>query len=293
MSKKEYWKRSIDDFISSLIGKSAATRKTYRSVLSQFFNFVNKNPEDVTPLDVRKFLSYAEEKLEWKVASLKLASIVIHRFFEFLGKGKDFIEISREIPQPKTKYGRFLTPEEVRSLLNAIDNFSDYLKVRLVLVTGMRIGELADLKIEDIDFKNEQIIVRGKGGKEKKERIVDIDSNTLSMLKKYIGNRKSGWVWIERNDNNRDTFLRNLQRKIRKYARKAGISKRVTMHWLRHTFAVNFLRSGGDVEALRRLLGHSKLSTTQIYLDYTRKVIKEQYRRAMNEFLPIIDSGGE
>jgi integrase/recombinase XerC len=176
----------------------------------------------------------------------------------------------------------FLYPDEVVKLLNEVDlkkknGPRDIAILELIYSSGMRVGEIAKLKIGDIDLESGEVLVHGKGDK---ERIVLMGSYAIKALRKYLEPKPE-------NDNNlflgrTETKLtaRSIERMIRKYARKAGISKRVTPHTLRHSFATHLLEGGADLKVVQELLGHSSLSSTQIYTHLTKEKLKSIYDKA-------------
>ena len=150
-------------------------------------------------------------------------------------------------------------------------NDRNRLMVRLMLTTGLRVGELTNLQVEQIDFEERLIFVRrGKGGK---DRIVFLEPETAKLLKAYLGDRNSGRVFPIK--------PRRVQRIVKRMARVAGVRNAdlITPHKLRHTFSINWVQHGGDIESLRRLLGHSSLSTTQIYLNFDFQYVRQVYDR--------------
>ncbi|RLF48632.1 MAG: hypothetical protein DRN20_04150 [Thermoplasmata archaeon] len=180
------------------------------------------------------------------------------------------------------KLPKYLKVEEVKKILDAPErgNIRDRLILRLLYRCGLRVSELCNLRVEDIDFENEFIIVRdGKGGK---DRVVPVDHITLDMIEIYLGDRREGVLILSRKGGKLST--RQVERLVDKYAKKAKIKQRVYPHMLRHSFAVHCLKAGMNLRTVQKMLGHSSLTTTQIYLDLTAEDIKEDYN---NHPLPI------
>jgi len=140
-----------------------------------------------------------------------------------------------------------------------------------MLTTGMRVGEVSKLCVEDVDFEERTILVRKS--KWRKDRIVFMEPTTAGLLKRYISHRTSGRVF--------NVNPRRIQRIVKRMARAAGVrnADKVTPHKLRHTFAINWVQGGGDIESLRRILGHNDLSTTQIYLNFDYNYVRQVYER--------------
>jgi len=146
------------------------------------------------------------------------------------------------------------------------------LLIRLLIVTGLRVAELASLRVEDVDLDNAMIYVWS--GKGRKQRTVLVDPETLGLLKKYCQDRdpKSELIGLR---------VRRIREIVKRYAIAAGVkwAEYVSPHRLRDTFAVQWVRRGGDLESLRRLLGHSSLAMTQKYLVFEFDEVKAQYDR--------------
>lgn len=173
------------------------------------------------------------------------------------------------------KLPKYLKEDEVRKLLNAPprNNTRDRLILRILYRCGLRVSELRDLRIEDIDLEEEMLTVReGKGDK---DRIVPVDADTLDLIDYYIDDTDKGVLILSSRGNPLST--RQMERLVKKYAEEADIEKNVYPHMLRHSFAVHCLKSGMNLRSVQKMLGHSSLTTTQIYLDLTGEDIKKDY----------------
>jgi len=146
------------------------------------------------------------------------------------------------------------------------------LLIRILIVTGLRVAELSNIRIEDLDFENGQAYVWH--GKNRKQRTVLIDPDTIAMLRTYCQGRDPKSLLI-------DLKPRQIQNIVKRYAKVAGVrwAEHVSPHRLRDTFAVHWVRHQGDLESLRRLLGHNSLATTQRYLVFDFDEVKAQYDR--------------
>jgi len=174
----------------------------------------------------------------------------------------------------------FLRPDDIAGLLSVVHTLRDILIVRLLYFCALRISEVLGLEVEDVDFEERLIQVRhavtpSGRPKGRKERLVPVDIDTLRILQIYVDLGFRGRLFHIR--------PRHVQRLIKRYAREAGIQgwRRVTPHKLRHSFAVNWVKRGGDIERLRRILGHSSLARTQIYLQFRMEDVQEEYDRIM------------
>jgi len=276
------------DYLSLQKNCSSNTLRGYRRDIFQFINFLKKNKinsfKSISYQDLLSYLGYlrnygySETTIGRKVASLK-------SFFKFLSARK--IIKSNPVallssPKKPDRLPDFLTLEEVEKILN-IPSEKNWQSLRnkaileLLYSTGIRVGELTSLKIGDIDFFQELIKVKGKG---KKERIVPIGRYALKALIEYIErrpNKKEKNVFL--NKYGKPLSERSVERIIDKFSKKAGIGKKITPHTFRHTFATHMLDRGADLRTVQELLGHERITTTQIYTHLTVEKLKEFYNK--------------
>ncbi|MBI4101143.1 tyrosine-type recombinase/integrase [Candidatus Microgenomates bacterium] len=219
--------------------------------------------------------------------------IALRSFLRYLGKrdiktlASDKVELAR-VNRPQVN---FLGPEELGNLFDAPDiskptGVRDKAILELLFSSGLRVSELVNLNRDAINLKTHEFMVRGKG---QKDRPVFISDEAAHWLKLYLQSRQ---------DNNKPLFIhyggskselnegsytrltaRSVQRMVRKYARLAGITKKVTPHTLRHSFATDLLRNGADLRSVQALLGHINISTTQIYTHITDPQLKKVHAR--------------
>ncbi|MFP4000686.1 MAG: site-specific tyrosine recombinase/integron integrase [Thermoplasmata archaeon] len=173
------------------------------------------------------------------------------------------------------KLPKYLKEDEVRKLLNSPErkNVRDRLILRILYRCGLRVSEVTSLKIQDINFDEGMITVRG--GKGDKDRIVPIDDDTLDLIQLYKGDKDKGVLILSQRG--KALSNRQVERIVKKYAKRAGLKKNVYPHMLRHSFAVHSLKSGMNLRSVQKMLGHASLTTTQIYLDLTGEDLKEDY----------------
>jgi len=287
MKMKQLLKKFLD-YLSLQKNCSSNTLRGYRRDIFQFINFLKKNKinsfKSISYQDLLSYLGYlrnygySETTIGRKVASLK-------SFFKFLSARK--IIKSNPVallssPKKPDRLPDFLTLEEVEKILNIPSkknwqSLRDKAILELLYSTGIRVGELTSLKIEDIDFFQELIKVKGKG---KKERIVPIGSYALKALIEYIErrpNKKEKNVFL--NKYGKPLSERSVERIIDKFSKKAGIGKKITPHTFRHTFATHMLDRGADLRTVQELLGHERITTTQIYTHLTVEKLKEFYNK--------------
>ncbi len=189
-----------------------------------------------------------------------------------------------KMPKLEKKLPNYLTVEEIDKLLDIkLEKPTDYRNkamLELLYATGMRISELTNLLISQIDFDDDLVRVMGKG---KKERIIPLNDTAIKCLKEYIDNYRSfllklntsEYVFINNFGNtiSRQGFFKILK----KLCNKAGIKKEVSPHTLRHSFATHLLNNGADLRIIQELLGHENLVTTEIYAHLQNKKIKDDY----------------
>ena len=174
-----------------------------------------------------------------------------------------------------------LSREEERRLVRQAyrDKSSRGLLIKTLLMTGARVSEFTNLRVQDFFFDEQMILIdKGKGGK---SRYVPILPELAQELRTHLGDRKRGYLF----ESNRHQAYspRRLQQIVRETAEKAGIIKRVHPHLLRHTVATFLLERGMPLEQIQRFLGHSKIETTQVYAESTTAMLKESYRKALSE----------
>ncbi|OED30596.1 site-specific tyrosine recombinase/integron integrase [Methanosphaera sp. WGK6] len=281
----------LEDYILELDiqSYSANTLKTYKSILNNFHNFLlsEKRIKDEKGIlrSFKKYLQHLKRDKEVSQNYLYLVTVVLKKFFEFAE-----IPIYDEIKAPKRTKSlpKSLNEQEVYDLIHAKDNEYDpeksnpqnitRLRNKLILTllysTGLRVSELIKLKIRTIDEKERTIRVRGKG---EKDRIVIFDDNTLYLIHEYLDKRGVENEYLFVSQKNHTLSSRYIQLMIKDYAKAAGITKKVTPHILRHSFATHLLKNGVDIRAIQQLLGHSNLSTTQIYTSVDMHTLKNVY----------------
>jgi len=202
-------------------------------------------------------------------------------------------EYLKEDLASKVKYVRVpkdtikpLSTTEIRRMLNAVDKsnyagFRDYSLMIMILDNGIRINEAVNLKLDDVDLKRKVITVRSQTAKTRCERFLPISKKTVGLLQQLIS--------VASDNNEEYLFLSSLGGKIdtlvaiknfRKYAKKAGLSKKCTPHVWRHTFAVNAVKANMDVFTLQRILGHASLSTTRLYIQLDDEFISAKHSEA-------------
>jgi len=241
--------------------------------------------------DIRRFLAYlAEQQYSRATTARKLATL--RSFYKFLmrrGYTQQNPVAPIRTPKQEKRLPKCLTYEEVQKLLSAPDDSTllgarDRAILETLYSTGVRVSELVDLNIEDVDFEAGVLHVRGKG---KKERIAPIGQTALNAIRKYLRMRqadpKSGSFDPKAlfvNKHGKRLSTRSVRRKLDKYLIQVGLDPSISPHTLRHTFATHMLNNGADLRSVQELLGHQSLSTTQIYTHLTTQRLREAYQAA-------------
>ncbi|MFC1767336.1 tyrosine recombinase XerC [Candidatus Margulisiibacteriota bacterium] len=287
----------INSFISYIRSErnlSANTVSAYRQDLTQFYRYLKSRSllsKDLSRMDyhfARSYLLFLEKK---KLSRRSLARKIIacRSFFKYLMREKKSTINPFELlhtPKLEKRLPTFLYAGEIKKMLNAPRlktplGQRDKAILELLYASGMRISEITDLKMTDLDFGQNEILVYGKGAK---ERIVLMGSFARQALRKYIDNGRNGLlkgrttaksVFINKNGGN--ITPRSVERMIKRYTKEAGIKKKVTPHTFRHSFATHLLEGGADLKVVQELLGHSSLATTQIYTHLTKEKLKKIY----------------
>lgn len=294
MKKLEEILECFLDYLTIERGLAQNTIISYRYDLIKYINFLKKNnisSFNQTKKDlVNNYFVYLRKKnLEINSISRNLVAVkMLYRFLLIEGFIKEDITGLIEFPRMSKKLPHILSLREINLLLDKA-NFKSNLGLRdlaileLLYATGLRVSELIYLKIDDINMENCMLKCLGKGSK---ERIIPFGSKAYQSLRLYLDKVRQKLV---KNPNEDILFLNSrgerLSRQgifylVKKYVRKAGIEKKVTPHTLRHTLATHLLENGADLRSVQEMLGHSDISTTQIYTHVSRKWVSEEYYRA-------------
>jgi tyrosine recombinase XerC len=298
MEDFEKEKEHFIQYLKSEKNFSENTLISYRGALLSFSEFLKKrkalenfSSQLSRPL-LRDFLVSLKRK-GLKENTIAHRVFVLRSFFKYLLK-KRKLEVNPGAyllsPRRRKSLPSFLTVSQMEELLK-LPHREDILGLRdsaileLFYSTGMRLSELSGLGLSSIDFKDEVIRVMGKG---KKERIIPVGAEALSVLKSYLSQRNlyikglssfdGETVFLNRSG--KKLSSRSIARIVKRYAQKVSEDKKTSPHKLRHTFATHLLDEGADLLAVKELLGHSSLSTTQIYTHVTTERLKKVYKKA-------------
>jgi len=255
-------------------GYSKQTIEMYGYYLDEFLSFTKKNPENVKREDIIAFLAKKKYDINAKGTTLALIYASLKYFFSNYLKMHVMDDIKR--PKKEKKLPVVLTKEEVIKLIEAIKNKKQRLMVEFIYSTGARVSECANLRIKDLDLNNCMATIRG--GKGNKDRLIILSKKWVEEMKKYLVNNNSEFVFTKKNG--KPFSVDTIQRILRIARKKAGLNKKITPHSLRHSFATHLLESGESIRKIQELLGHTDLSTTQIYT----KVSTEELKKVKSPF---------
>lgn len=273
---------------------SAKTINSYQTDLLEAKSFWQENGgfngwSKIETRDIEVYLQFLASKWARSTQMRKLSSL--RSFYQFLTKRKYVkIDPTQTISLKKTnkKLPQFFYQSEINQVLDSL-NDSKPLTLRnlalfeLFYTTGMRVSEVSNLKIQQIDFDLKMIMVHGKGNK---DRYVAFDEQTATALKNYLHHSRP--QLLANNEDQQNVFLNNQGQKLsvrgieyvmQKTFNQAGISGKVHPHELRHTFATAMLNNGADLRTVQELLGHENLSTTQIYTHVTMAHLQKEYQK--------------
>ncbi len=279
------------DFARVEKGLAANSMESYRRNLAEFSTFLHrlrKSPAAVNRDDIRGFLKELYDRgLGARSVARHLVSV--RNLFRFLVReGRLAVDPTAEIEGPKLDQSLpwYLSPEEVDQLLAQPDvstplGLRDKAMLELLYATGMRVSELVHVGVADIDKELGIIRCLGKGSK---ERLIPVGKSALRAVEAYLlagraalaGERNPPWLFLNRRGGalSRVGFWKILAA----YGRRAGLANGITPHLVRHSFAVHLLERGADLRSIQLMLGHSDLSTTQIYTHVLKERLKEIYQ---------------
>ncbi len=280
----------LESFIKHLSDErnySEHTVKAYRGDLENFRDFLLKEEKKVEDADVATINAYVSTLYgKNSPASVERKISAVRSFFSYLVR-KDIVAQNPaklvRTPKKEKHLPVFLSVDEVFNLVNVKDPEQSPLRLRdraileLLYSSGLRVSELAGTTLADLSMGEAIIRVRGKGNK---ERIVPVGSKALSALGDYLDIREKLKPASDRiflNSRGGGITTRSLARIIKKYGLVSGISKNVSPHVLRHSFATHLLAGGADLRAIQEMLGHASLSTTQRYTHLSVERIMEVY----------------
>lgn len=292
--------RAVKDylrFLATARGASAHTVKNYSHYLNSFQSWAESNKlEKIDQLTGEDVIDYQlvlldTDGVKRSRATVNYYLIALRSLLKYL-IGRDLTVLPPEKVTLSKVPGRqihFLSPEEMGEMIKSvvlkdISDFRDRAIIAVLFSTGLRISELLGLKRNQINLATGEFSVRGKGGK---VRPVFLSEEALDELGEYIDQRAdtNPFIFVRHHKNSQldstkaPLSSRTVQRSIRAIARRAGITKPISPHKIRHSYATDLLRNGADLRSVQALLGHSSITTTQIYTHVTDKSLKDIHQR--------------
>lgn len=288
---------------------TASTIKMYHFYLNDFIAWSREysNKEKILPTDldielVRKYRLDLNRRIsfktneEFKRSTQKTFLVAIRAFLKYLIVEKNMDVLSPDkitLGKPDPRVPKVLAEDQLERLfnvqnLNKKSGIRDRAILETLFSTGLRVSELVNLNIEDINLDTGEFAVIGKG---RKVRTVYLSNSAKDWLRRYLNTRRDPFIPLflrysgkkmAENDADGESLrltVRSVQRLVKKYITRAGIAIDATPHTLRHTFATGLLRQGADLRSVQELLGHSNVSTTQIYTHVTNKELKDTHKK--------------
>lgn len=298
----------MNDFLESLeveSGRSLKTVENYRLYIERFAEFLEEDieVEKITSEIVRKYRLWLNRYQNFDGKNLGRSTqayhlIALRRFLTYLAR-RDIksLEPSKiELPKVVKPQVSFLHYEEVSRLIEAIpleteSDFRDRAIIELLFSSGLRVSELVNLNRDHINTSRREFMVRGKGSK---DRPIFISKSAADHIDNYLEKRSDSLVPLfisyskrhkkpSTDGNYRRITARTVQRLIEKYSKLAGITKKVSPHTMRHSFATDLLINGADLRSVQGMLGHANIATTQIYTHITDQHLKEIHDKFHSE----------
>jgi site-specific recombinase XerD len=297
-----YMSELLLDYIEHLEvegGRSAKTAENYELYLNRFVEFTDDITVDkITSEIIRKYrlwLNRYKNDNDSELATITQGYhlIALRGFLGYLSK-RDIVSLSPdkiELPKVARKQVTFLHFDEVTRILDAIPlddevDLRDRAIIELLFSSGLRVSELVNLNRDHVNTKRREFMVRGKG---RKDRPVFIGEAAAGRVEDYLASRLDNLppLFLSYSRNNLSSMTgdyrrltsRSIQRMVTKYARLAGITKHVSPHTMRHSFATDLLMNGADIRSVQSMLGHSNISTTQVYTHVTDEHLRDVYEK--------------
>ena len=269
------FEETLKQFIRYLDGRniSANTRTAYTTDVRQFIEWLRETdvsvalPQDVTRSHISEYLSHLSDLGRTGVTrARKLAAI--QEYFKFLvstGQLEKSPASNAAIPRREKKSRTYLRPDEYTRMLSAAGSSArDFAVLQLFLQTGIRVSELAGMKLSDLDLEHKNLKVKGKGSK---ERTIPLEKQGIQAVKNYLAQRPHALdTHLFLNYEGHAISTRGIMKIVEKYVKQAGITKKVSCHSLRHTFATYKAKQGVNAFQLKDWMGHEHISTTQLYV---------------------------
>lgn len=268
----------MNEFLNYLKHERNYSDKTilnYKMDLENFYNYINKKKTKKIDFDfLQEYIENLSQK-KYSTKSIQRHISSLKSYFKFL-YNKNYINVNPAellcLPKNEIKLPNYLTIIDLEKIYELDLSLRDKLIVELLYSTGIRLSELVNIKISDINFYDKTIKVLGKGNK---ERYVLFGSVCSKLLKEYINNENRVYLLLNKNGNKLSE--RGVEYIIEKIFKSVNVHAKLTPHTLRHTFATHMLDNGCDLVTVQKLLGHSDLSTTSIYTHISNEHLRTTY----------------
>ncbi len=277
-----------NEYLKYELNYSFYTIKEYILHVKDFITYCDNNGVNYLSLNKDDVINYLKFLDDQKLSNKSIGTILssLRCFYSYLlDNGYINLNIFKLISNPKLekKLPSFLSYEEIRIVLDSIDtdnilSIRNKMIIELLYATGIRVSELRNIKINDIDFNNKSIKVFGKGSK---ERIVFFGDYAYDAIKLYLDNGELKSEYLILNNKGKQISVRGIELIIKNVIDKACIKTKVSPHTFRHTFATHMLNNGCPLKSVQELLGHASLSSTEIYTHITDDYIKSEYLKNM------------
>ncbi|OGF24832.1 hypothetical protein A2331_04795 [Candidatus Falkowbacteria bacterium RIFOXYB2_FULL_34_18] len=228
-----------------------------------------KSPKNITTADIRNYLEKMADN-QHASSTLNLAYSAFRFYFQNILHRKFFTNIPRA--KKSKKLPVVLTRSEIGQIFAVIVNVKHKLMLGLTYSSGLRVSEIINVRVQDLDFENK--LLRVKEAKGLKDRNTIMSDKIIPFLKQYTKNKKPN-DYIFANEKNGKLTIRSVQKVFMQALKKSDIKKQATCHSLRHSFATHLLENGTDIRYIQELLGHARLETTQIYTKVANNKLKD------------------
>lgn len=285
--------KTTKEFIKYLTNEKRypeTTISSYERDLDNYYGYIELKKIDyknITKDEIRDYLKYLDDLNYSKNTVSRILSTLRH-FYTYLVTNKE-VKINQfkliRNPKKEKKLPNFLQGDELQKIFDTINietplGMRNRLIVELLYASGLRVSELTELKMKDIDISNKEIRVTGKGDKERIVYFGDYAKKYLELYlkegrKELLNSKRSDYLLINNLGDNLST--RGVQMVIDDIVKEASLKHNISPHALRHTFATDLLNNGADLKSVQELLGHSSLSTTQIYTHITNERLRSVY----------------
>jgi len=271
---------------NSIIAYTQDLKKFFQYVINKNLNILNITTEDL--------IGFLKDDTVNNISKRSLVRLIasLRQFYHFLVI-KNYIDKNPaekiELPKVEKHLPDYLTLEEINKFFNSFDTnnifeLRDRCIFEIMYVSGLRISEVCNLKLEDIDFLEQEIKILGKGNK---QRIVPFGEKTLQILRQYLvhsrpyickhKSKKNEYLFISKKGGKLDR--KSVWKFLQKYSLRAGIIRTISPHTFRHSFATHMIQNQADIRIVQELLGHSDISTTQIYTHIDKRHLKEAHKK--------------